>query len=54
MFDDRLTRIDARTLRVNHPSQIPISLFANQRVPLERQALDELWQMLELSETLER
>ena len=54
MFDDRLTRVDAQTLRVNHPSQIPISLFANQHVPLERQALDELWQMLELSETLER
>lgn len=54
MFDDRLTRVDAQTLRVNHPSQIPISLFANQRVPIERQALDELWQMLELVETLER
>ena len=54
MFDDRLTRVDAQTLRVNHPSQIPISLFANQHVPLERQALDELWQMLELSETIDR
>lgn len=54
MFDDRLTRIDAQTLRVNHPSQIPISLFADQRVSIERQALGELWQMLELVETLER
>ena len=54
MFDDRLTRIDAQTLRVHHPSQIPISLFANAHVPFERQALDELWQMLELVETCER
>ncbi len=54
MSDDRLTRVDAQAVRVNHPSQIPISLFADQRVPIERQALDELWQMLELAETVER
>ncbi len=54
MQHPKITRVNPNQLEIQHPSRTPIQLFANQHVPLERSAFQELSQLLELTETLER
>jgi hypothetical protein len=54
MHHPHITRVNPNQLEIQHPSRTPISLFANQHVPLERSAFQELSYLLELTETLER
>ena len=54
MNDSRVTRVDDVRLDIANPFDIPIQLFANNAVPLERKAIDELLRLLEVQATLER
>ncbi len=53
MFDTRLTRTSQTRLEVQNPFAIPTTIFANEAVPLERKAVDELLRLLEVQTTLE-
>jgi tRNA-splicing ligase RtcB len=50
--DPRLTRLDATRLRVENPFGVEATLFANERVPVESAAVDELLGLLRLRETV--
>jgi tRNA-splicing ligase RtcB (3'-phosphate/5'-hydroxy nucleic acid ligase) len=53
MFDKRLLRISATSLSVTNPFGVPTTIMANEAVPLEKKAVDELLGLLEVQETLE-
>jgi tRNA-splicing ligase RtcB (3'-phosphate/5'-hydroxy nucleic acid ligase) len=53
MNDSRLFRLDANTIRIDHPHDVPAQLFANEDVPIERKAVTELLALLELTRTVE-
>ncbi|MBA2114519.1 RtcB family protein [Bremerella alba] len=50
---NELKRIDANRLQLTNPYGIDVTLFANQEVPIESVAVDELQSMLQLQETVE-
>lgn len=54
MFDKRVSRIDETRLSVDNPFEVPTTIFANEAVPLERKAIDELLRLLEVQATLEK
>lgn len=54
MFDKRLERIDASKLRLKNPYGVDATVFANEDVPVEAAAVDELSEMLGIAETIER
>jgi tRNA-splicing ligase RtcB (3'-phosphate/5'-hydroxy nucleic acid ligase) len=54
MFDSRVSRTDETRLEVKNPFSIPTTIFANEAVPLERKAIDELLGLLEVQATLEK
>ena len=49
-----LQRADANQLKFANEYGIDVSVFANENVPIERKAVDELKQMLELQQTVEQ
>src|ERR1051325_3756921 len=51
--DDRLKRINGYELEFPNPWGIPTRVFANQEIPLERVAVDELESVLRIQETVE-
>jgi tRNA-splicing ligase RtcB len=53
-FDSRLTRLDETRLQVNNPQGVDAVLFANEEVPVETAAVDELLGLLDLRQTAER
>jgi tRNA-splicing ligase RtcB (3'-phosphate/5'-hydroxy nucleic acid ligase) len=53
MFDKRVSRIDETRLSVANRFEVPTTIFANEAVPLERKAIDELLGLLEVQATLE-
>jgi tRNA-splicing ligase RtcB len=52
--DYRLRRLDANRLDLPNDHGIPVRIFANDSVPIERVAIDELLELLELQETIAR
>ena len=48
-----LTRIDENKLELSNPFGVDVSLFANENVPIEQAAIDELREMLEIQATVE-
>ena len=52
--DYRLRRLDANRLELPNDRGIPVRIFANDGVPIERAAVDELLGLLELQETIAR
>jgi tRNA-splicing ligase RtcB len=52
--DYRLRRLDANRLELRNDYGIPVRIFANDGVPIERAAVDELLGLLELQETIAR
>jgi len=48
-----LTRVDENKLELNNCLGIDVSLFANEKVPIEQAAIDELREMLEIQKTVE-
>ena len=52
--DYRLRRLDANRLELPNDYGIPVRIFANDGVPIERVAVDELLGLLELRETIAR
>ena len=52
--DPRLVRIDATRLKVSNPQGVDATLFANEQVPIESTAVDELVGVVALRETVER
>ncbi len=52
--DYRLRRLDANRLELPNDYGIPVRIFANDGVPIERAAVDELLGLLELQETIAR
>jgi tRNA-splicing ligase RtcB (3'-phosphate/5'-hydroxy nucleic acid ligase) len=53
MFDQRLSRISETSLSVANPFAVPTTIMANEAVPLEKKAVDELLRLLEVQQTLE-
>jgi len=51
---DQLQRLDQVRLRLMHPHQVPVTLFARPEVPLEMKAVTELLQVLQVVDTLTR
>ena len=49
-----LHRLDANRSSVPNTGNIPVTLYANEAVPVQRAALDELGGLLEVQETVER
>lgn len=47
MYHPKVTRISGTRLRVQHPSDVPVTLFARPDVPLEGRAVDELLRLLD-------
>lgn len=54
MKDSRLQRVDANRLKILNPLGVDATLFANERVPVESSAIDELIGVSGLKHTLER
>jgi tRNA-splicing ligase RtcB len=54
MKDKRLKRLDENRLNLDDASGVPVTVFANEDVPIEKVAVDELSGVLELKETIER
>lgn len=54
MKDPRLARLDENRVRIDNPYGIDAVLFANEQVPVETAAVDELVRMLDLARTAER
>jgi tRNA-splicing ligase RtcB len=52
--DPRLTRLDATSLRVNNSLGVEATLFANEQVPVESAAVNELLTMLQVQQTVEQ
>jgi len=52
--DPRLVRIDPTRLKVSNPQGVDATLFANEQVPVESAAVDELVGVVALRETVER
>ena len=50
--DDRLSRLDANSLRVQNTSGVQATLFANEQVPIESSAIEELLSLFELQKTV--
>ena len=48
-----LNRVNENQLTIANEYEIDVSLFANENVPIEQIAVDELRRMLELHETIE-
>lgn len=53
-MDDRLSRLDANSLRVENIEGVPTTLFANEQVPIESSAIEELLSLLELQKTVKQ
>ncbi len=53
MTSAKLERIDANVQRLANSYDIDVTLFANERVPVEEAAIEELESMLQLQETVE-
>lgn len=53
-LDHFLDRIDPTRLSVKNPFGIPIDLFANEEVPIEIEAVEEILRFAEISETCEK
>ncbi len=53
-WDPRLARLDENRVRIENPYGIDALLFANEEVPVETAAVDELVRMLDLSRTAAR
>lgn len=51
-MDSRLIRVDSNRLNITNPHNIPATLFANEQVQVERAAVDELFTLLELVDTV--
>ena len=52
--DSRLARLDRSKLRVENPYKVPATLFADEQMVVESDAVTELLEMLELQRTVER
>src|SRR5262245_37857057 len=52
--DPRLSRLDPTRLRVNNDLGVDATLFANDQVPVEGAAVNELLELLQLRRTVER
>ncbi len=50
--DDRLHRIDAATLKLPNKWEVPVTVFANDEIDLQRNAVDELENVLEVQATV--
>ena len=53
-LDDRLKRVDDNRIALPNKYDIPITLFANQEVPVESAAVTELQELLNVHDTVER
>jgi tRNA-splicing ligase RtcB len=51
--DHRLTRVDPTTLTLANDWDIPVRVFANERIPLGREAVDELINVLSIQSTVD-
>lgn len=51
--DHRLQRLDQSQLALPNPWDIPVRVFANSAIPLQREAVDELLNVLRIQETVE-
>ena len=51
---DRLKRVDEVRLRLAQSADVPVTIFARPEVPLGRLAIDELLQVLQVTDTLAR
>lgn len=52
LIDSRLNRIDKNRVRINNRQNIDAVLFANEDVPIQQTAVDELAQFLEVGDTI--
>lgn len=52
LIDSRLNRIDKNRVRINNKENIDAVLFANEDVPIQQTAVDELAQFLEVGDTI--
>ena len=52
--DDRLKRIDVNRLEMPNEYDIPVTVFANEDVPIELPAVAELATLLSIHETMQR
>lgn len=53
-IDSRLTRIDQNRLSISNPYGLNVTLFANEKVPLDAASITELIGLLELNETIKK